>query len=75
MERGIGKLGIECEPSAGKAIQEGKKKQGYRLKKKRRRSRGAWVAQLVKRPTSVQVMISQYVGLSPVTGSVLTVNT
>ena len=35
-------------------------------------SRGAWVAQLVKRPTSVQVMISQFVGLSPALGSVLT---
>ena len=33
---------------------------------------GAWVAQLVKRPTSAQVMISQFVGLSPASGSVLT---
>ena len=34
--------------------------------------RGAWVAQLVKRPTSAQVMISRFVGSSPVSGSVLT---
>ena len=33
---------------------------------------GAWVAQLVKHQTSVQVMISQFVGLSPASGSVLT---
>ena len=33
---------------------------------------GAWVAQLVKRPTSAQVMISWFVGSSPVSGSVLT---
>ena len=33
---------------------------------------GAWVAQLVKHPTSAQVMISQLVGSSPALGSVLT---
>ena len=33
--------------------------------------RGAWVAQLVKRPTSAQVMISQLVSSSPASGSVL----
>ena len=33
---------------------------------------GTWVAQSVKRPTSAQVMISQFVSLSPVSGSVLT---
>ena len=33
---------------------------------------GAWVAQLVKRPTSAQVMISQSVSSSPASGSVLT---
>ena len=33
---------------------------------------GAWVAQLVERPTSAQVMISQFVGLSPALGSVPT---
>ena len=33
---------------------------------------GTWVAQSVKRPTSAQVMISQSVGLSPASGSVLT---
>ena len=33
---------------------------------------GAWVAQLVKRPTLAQVMISQFVGSSPTSGSVLT---
>ena len=35
-------------------------------------SRGAWVAQLVKRLTSAQVMISWSVCLSPASGSVLT---
>ena len=34
---------------------------------------GAWVAQLVERPTSVQVMISQFLGSSPAWGSMLTV--
>ena len=34
--------------------------------------RGAWVAQSVKRPTSAQVMISQFVSSSPESGSVLT---
>ena len=34
-------------------------------------STGTWVAQLVKRPTSAQVMISQLVGLSPAKGSEL----
>ena len=33
---------------------------------------GTWVAQSVKRPTSVQVMISQSVGSSPALGSMLT---
>ena len=33
---------------------------------------GAWVAQLVERLTSAQVMISRFVSLSPVLGSVLT---
>ena len=33
---------------------------------------GAWVAQLVERPTSALVMISQFVGSSPASGSVLT---
>ena len=35
-------------------------------------SRGSWVAQSVKRPTSAQVMISPFVSLSPASGSVLT---
>ena len=34
--------------------------------------RGTWVAQLVKRPSSAQVMISQFVSSSPASGSVLT---
>ena len=34
--------------------------------------RGTWVAQSVKHPTLAQVMISQFGGLSPVSGSVLT---
>ena len=33
--------------------------------------RGTWVAQLVERPTSAQVMISRFVGSSPASGSVL----
>ena len=33
--------------------------------------RGSWVAHSVKPLTSAQVMISQFVGLSPVSGSVL----
>ena len=32
----------------------------------------AWVAQLVKRPTLVQVMISRFVSSGPASGSVLT---
>ena len=32
---------------------------------------GVWVAQSVGRPTSAQVMISQFVGSSPASGSVL----
>ena len=39
---------------------------------KRNISGGAWVAQSVKGPTSAQVMISQVVSLSPMSGSVLT---
>ena len=34
-------------------------------------NRGTWVAQLVKSPTSVQVMILRFMGLNPVLGSVL----
>ena len=34
--------------------------------------RGTWVAQSVERLTLAQVMIFQFVGLSPVLGSVLT---
>ena len=36
------------------------------------KSWGTWVAQLVKRPTSAQVMISWFVSSSPVSDSVLT---
>ena len=35
--------------------------------------RGTWVAQSVKRPTSAQVIISQSLSSSPVSGSVLSV--
>ena len=35
-------------------------------------TRGAWVAQSVERPTSVQVLISRFVGLSPALGCALT---
>ena len=38
----------------------------------KRKSWGAWVTQLVEHPTSAQVMISRFVSLSPVLGSVLT---
>ena len=34
--------------------------------------RGAWVAQSVKHPTSVQIVISRFVSSSPMLGSVLT---
>ena len=34
-------------------------------------TQGAWVAQLVKHPTSAQAMILQFVSLSPASGSVL----
>ena len=56
---------------------EGKKK-GYRGRQPKHKrllkteNRGAWVAQSVERLTSAQVMISQSVGSSPVSGSVLT---
>ena len=39
---------------------------------KKNTTRGTWVAQSVKRPTSAQVMISQLVGSSPAWGSELT---
>ena len=39
---------------------------------KKRTLRGAWVAPSVERPTSAQVTISQSVGSSPASGSVLT---
>ena len=39
---------------------------------KTEKGRGAWVAQSVKRLTLVQVMISRFVSLSPMSGSVLT---
>ena len=34
--------------------------------------RGAWVARLVKRPTSAQVMISRFRSSCPTSGSILT---
>ena len=39
---------------------------------KRKSLWGAWVAQSIKRLTSAQGMISQFMGLSPASGSVLT---
>ena len=36
------------------------------------KEQGTWVAQLVKRPTLAQVMISQFVGSTPAWGFVLT---
>ena len=39
---------------------------------KEQKLRGTWVAQSVKHVTSAQVMISRFVGSSPVSGSVLT---
>ena len=41
-------------------------------KKKFLKWRGVWVAQLVERPTSTQVMILQFVSSRPASGSVLT---
>ena len=46
-----------------------KKKTFKKLKNKNRR--GTWVAQSVKHPTSAQVMISRFMGLSPTSGSLL----
>ena len=40
--------------------------------KKNNKHWGTWVAQLVERPTSAQIMVSQFVSSSPVSGSVLT---
>ena len=42
------------------------------LNKQKKKNWGAWVAQSVGRLTSAQIMISQSVGLSPASGSVLT---
>ena len=39
---------------------------------RKRQSWGLWMAQSVKRPTSVQVMISRFMSSSPTSGSVLT---
>ena len=39
--------------------------------KKNMGSWGAWVAQSVERPTSAQVMVSQFMGSSPTLGSLL----
>ena len=47
------------------------KEVGYQPVKKKD-DKGAWVAQSVEHPTSAQVVISQYVGSSPASGSVLT---
>ena len=44
----------------------------YRVLLRLNNNRGACMAQSVKRPTSVQVMISRFVGSSPALGSVLT---
>ena len=41
-------------------------------KERKDRERGAWVAQSVGHPSLGQVRVSQFVGLSPVLGSVLT---
>ena len=45
-------------------------KEGHKIKGPH--SGGAWVAQSVKRLTSAQVMISQFMSSSPTSGSVLT---
>ena len=47
-------------------------KENFMFGIKRVANRGSWVAQSVKGPTSAQVMISQLVNSSPVSGSVLT---
>ena len=43
-----------------------------KLNKEKEPGAPGWVAQSVERPTSAQVMISRFVGLSPASGSVLT---
>ena len=45
---------------------------GGQMRFNQEKVRGSWVAQSVKRATSAQVMISWFVSLSPVSGSVLT---
>ena len=47
-------------------LQEGKTPQAQR------KERGTWVAQLVKHPTSAQVLILKFMGFSPALGSGLT---
>ena len=42
------------------------------LYKKHMKGAPKWLSQLVKHPTSAQVMISRFMGLSPTWGSVLT---
>ena len=42
------------------------------IKKKKKKARGAWVAQSVERLTSAQIMISQLMSSSPALDSVLT---
>ena len=49
--------------------------EGIILLKHKVKSLGTWVTQSVKRPTSAQVMILQFLGLSPALGSVLTAQT
>ena len=44
----------------------------YKMYSVRSLAWGTWVAQSVQRPTSAQVMISQFVSSSPVLGFVLT---
>ena len=44
----------------------------FRMENEGVRQRGAWVAQSDKRLTSAQVMVSLFMGSSPMSGSVLT---
>ena len=61
-----------------RSLSPGKEKETFPQKMKTRRGHikmlvgGAWVAQPGKCPTSAQVMLSQFVSLSPAPGSVLT---
>ena len=68
-KRDIIQVTINWYPKGNKILHLKQEKEVF---KRRKTSWGAWVTQLVKRPTSAQVMISCFVSSSPASGSVLT---